>query len=69
MITVKNASSISFENSQKDTTDFEFYGLSTDEKPTSTYEGRRIRNTSLFYEMNTKKAYLFDAENHQWLEQ
>lgn len=42
--------------------------LSTDEKPT-TIEGKKIWNGSTLYEMDTKKLYLFDAENQTWLEQ
>lgn len=51
----------------------EFYGLSTDEKPidTFTFYGvvYKVRNSSTFYEMDTKKASLFDEENKQWIEQ
>lgn len=42
----------------------DLYGLSTDEKPV---EG--VTNASTFYEMDTKKIYLFDAENKVWIEQ
>lgn len=38
-------------------------GLSTDEKPMD------VPNSSSFYEMDTKKIFLFDAENKIWLEQ
>lgn len=41
----------------------EYVGLSTDTKPTD------ARNGSSFYEMDTKKMFLFDAEHGQWLEQ
>lgn len=41
----------------------DFLGLSTDAKPTD------VNNASTFYEMDTKKLFLFDAENQQWLEQ
>lgn len=41
----------------------DFIGLSTDTKPTD------VNNASTFYEMDTKKLYLFDAQNQQWLEQ
>lgn len=45
------------------------YGLSTDgEKPTSTSSGLSIPNGSKFIEMDTKKVYMYDAENAQWLE-
>lgn len=42
----------------------EFYGKSTDTKP---MDG--VNNADIFYEMDTKKVFLFDAENKQWLEQ
>lgn len=41
----------------------DFIGLSTDEKPVN------VPNTSTFYEMDTKKAFMFDAQNQKWLEQ
>ena len=41
----------------------ELYGLSTDTKPTD------VVNASLFYEMDSKKIYLFDAANSLWIEQ
>lgn len=37
--------------------------LSSDTKPT---EG--MKNGSTIYEMDTKKGYVFDEENKQWLE-
>lgn len=40
----------------------EFRGLSTDEKPTD------CPNGSVFFEMDTGKAYTFDVENSQWRE-
>ena len=40
-----------------------FYGLSTDTKPTT-----KVSNGSCFIEMDTGKAYFFDAENSEWLE-
>lgn len=41
----------------------EMYGLGSDEKPVD------VANASVFYEMDTKKVYLFDGENKRWLEQ
>lgn len=41
----------------------DFIGLSTDAKPTN------VNNASTFYEMDTKKLFLFDAQNQLWLEQ
>lgn len=42
---------------------YDMYGLSTDEKPID------VGNASTFYEMDTKKLYMFDAQNKVWLEQ
>lgn len=42
----------------------EFYGLSTDTKPTG-----GVRNAEIYYEMDTGKVFLFDDTNSQWLEQ
>ncbi len=43
---------------------YEFYGKSTDTKPTE-----KVINGSTFYEMDTKKLYMFDEEGLTWLEQ
>ena len=45
---------------------FGFFGLSTDTKPTDTYEGQIIENGSTFYEINTGTVYMFDEENQAW---
>lgn len=42
----------------------EFYGKAADVKPK---EG--VKNADIFYEMDTKKVYLFDEEAGEWLEQ
>lgn len=42
----------------------EFYGKSDDAKPVD-----GVNNADIFYEMDTKKVFLFDAENKVWLEQ
>lgn len=42
----------------------ELKGLSTDEKPI-----KDIPNGSSFYEMDTKKVFMFDEQNSKWLEQ
>lgn len=39
------------------------YGLSTDVKPLN------ANNADIFYEMDTKTVFLFDAENKVWLKQ
>ena len=41
----------------------ELRGLSTDVKPT-----KYVGNGSLFIEMDTGKAFVFDKENCKWLE-
>jgi len=43
----------------------EYRGLSADTKP----ELPKDRNGSVFYEMDTKKASLWDGENLRWLPQ
>lgn len=60
---------ISYTGSQTDNRPFEIYGLSTDDKPTQTLDGYPISNQSTFYEMDTKKVFMFDEENARWLEQ
>lgn len=46
----------------------EIVALSTDEKPTTSVEDLPIENGSTLFEMDTKKAYIFDAENKIWYE-
>ena len=46
----------------------ELYGLSTDTKPVKNFNGNIIGNASTFYEMDTKKCYIYDAESHRWLD-
>lgn len=41
-----------------------FYGLAADEKPV----GDDIANGSVFIEIDTGKAYFYDAENKTWRE-
>lgn len=41
----------------------EYYGISTDTKPTD------VPNASTFYEMDTQKLYMYDATNAKWIEQ
>lgn len=47
----------------------EIVGLSTDEKPTDTVEGITITNGSTFYEMDTKRLFMYSSETKTWLEQ
>lgn len=42
----------------------EYYGLSTDTKPVD-----GVKNADIFYEMDTKKVFMFDEQNKTWLEQ
>jgi hypothetical protein len=42
----------------------EYYGVSTDDKPT-----KGVINAEVFYEMDTKKVFMFDEDNQVWLEQ
>lgn len=49
---------------QNNTKATELYGLAKDVKPI-----KEIPNASTFYEMDTKKIFLFDEENKRWLEQ
>ena len=46
----------------------ELYGLSTDEKPVEKFDGKFIGNSSTFYEMDTKNAWIYDEENKKWWE-
>lgn len=43
-------------------------GLSTDSKPTTTVEGLYIPNGSVYTEVDTGKAYMFDKDNVTWYE-
>ena len=48
-------------------------GLSTDVKPIKNFEfeyvNYKIRNFSTFYEMDTTALFMYDEENHMWIEQ
>ena len=44
----------------------ELYGQSTDEKPIEKVGTIGIANASTYYEMDTKKTYMYDEENHKW---
>ena len=39
-----------------------YFGLSTDVKPIE-----NVPNSSIFYEMDTQKFYMFDAGNKRWI--
>ena len=46
----------------------ELVSLSTDEKPTDRINFDKIHNGSTLYEMDTKKAYIFDESSRKWWE-
>lgn len=42
----------------------DYRGLSTDTKPI-----KDVPNGSTYYEMDTKKVFMFDLDNARWIEQ
>jgi hypothetical protein len=50
-----------------DSISFEFRGLSTDTKPTTTYGGSNIANGSVFIEMDTEDIYFYDKASSTWV--
>lgn len=46
---------------------FDFTGKSTDDKPTESWEGTQILNTSTFFEMDTLKVKFYDQSTDDWL--
>lgn len=53
-----------------DTSDeLSFKGLSTDTKPTQTFNGLAITNGSSFFEMDTQDVYFYDGAAKKWLDQ
>lgn len=46
---------------------FEFRGLSTDTKPTTTYGGVPIGNGSVFIEMDTEDLLFYDEATNDWV--
>lgn len=51
------------------TEELSFKGLSTDTKPTVTYDDLKITNGSTFFEMDTQEVYFYDEEGSDWLPQ
>ena len=51
-------------NTQENT--FSLKGLSTDTKPTETFQGLEIPNGSSFFEIDTQNMVFYDAENKTW---
>ena len=62
MITIAN-------NVEGKQTPFEFFGLSKNEKPVGKFNGIKVVNGSTFFEIDTKKLFMFDEENQVWIEQ
>ena len=64
---------ITITNVNKFNNTIELYGLSSDVKPTDNYKfyssTYKIRNGSIFYEIDTKQAFMFDEENKEWIKQ
>lgn len=48
-------------------TKFELSGLSTDTKPTGTFNGAKIANGSTFFEMDTQDVKFYNADNDSWV--
>lgn len=46
---------------------FEFRGLSTDTKPTTTYGGANIANGSVFIEIDTEDILFYDEASSDWV--
>lgn len=51
------------------TEELSFKGLSTDIKPTVTYDDLKITNGSSFFEMDTQEVYFYDEATESWLDQ
>lgn len=46
---------------------FEFKGLSTDQKPTGTYDDTVIENGSSFFEMDTQTVKFYNETTESWV--
>lgn len=56
--------------SKDDTTnELSFKGLSTDTKPTVSYNSLKITNGSTFFQMDTQEVYFYDEATESWLAQ
>lgn len=51
----------------QDAVKYELVGLSGDDKPTGTYDGKKIANGSTFFEIDTQVVKFYDAENDTWV--
>lgn len=47
--------------------DFSFKGLSTDTKPTVSYDGIQIKNGSSFLEIDTQDTNYYDDKTKAWV--
>ena len=52
---------------ENNTYEFPFTGLSTDTKPTTKYDNKKIANGSTFFCMDTQTVYFYNAANNTWL--
>lgn len=46
-----------------------FQGLSTDTKPTETYDGYTLMNGTSFFELDNQEVYFYDGDSKTWLSQ
>lgn len=53
---------------ENNTYEFSFTGLSTDTKPVTKYDHKKIANGSTFFEMDNQNVVFYDAESGAWLE-
>lgn len=67
MITWENFGARENRSNGAATVTMELRGLSTDDKPV-VFAGYKLRNGSIFIEIDTGKVYLFDEEGQQWNE-
>lgn len=51
-----------------DKCEMSFKGLSTDTKPTVSYNGLGIENGSSFFEIDTQNLVFYDGRTDSWLE-
>ena len=49
------------------TNQLQFYGKSTDTKPTGKVNGEDIPNASFFFEIDTQNVIFFDGDTKAWL--
>lgn len=47
---------------------FEFRGLSTDDKPTETFDNKPIATGSAFLETDTGSVFFYDEDAKTWIE-